>query len=226
MGFFDKIKKGIKGIGKFARKAAPVVGLLPGVGTLAAAGLGFGGGLLGGEGFKGALKGAAAGALGGLVGKIPGVGGFLGKAGGAFSGDGGGGGFGGFLRGVGGFLKDNPSVVMGGISALGNARDATRTQGLENEQLDFARESMVRRRALEDQITSGFGQAPPSFDFGSTFADPSNPFAQQQGGDIVMPQNVSIPSFDPNTLSQGNPRPPITGGGGQPAFDPRLLRRA
>ena len=128
MGFFGKIKKGIKGIGKFARKAAPLAAFIPGVGPLAAIGIGAAGGLIGGEGWRGALKGAAGGAAGGfLKSKIPGVGN-VSQGGGA---PGNGGGFfdwlGGAAGGIGDYLKDNPSLVMGGISALGNARDATRT---------------------------------------------------------------------------------------------------
>ncbi len=233
MGLFSAIGRGVRGIGKIARKAAPFVGLIPGVGTLAAAGLGAAGGLLGGEGFRGALRGAAGGALGGLAGRIPGVGNLISGAGsaigGAFSGenplarfdrsgqggggggggDDGGGGFGGAIRGIGGFLGRNAPTILGGVSALSNARDDTRTRGFEDEQADFARQSMERRRAMEQQIMSGLGQAPPSFDFSSTFADPSNPFSQQQGvpgvGGITMPQNVPIP-------------PPQ-----QPQFDPRLM---
>jgi hypothetical protein len=78
MGVFGAIKKVGKKIGKVATKAAPFVGMIPGVGTLAAAGIGAAGGLLSGEGLKGAAKYGALGAAGNiganLLGKIPGVG--------------------------------------------------------------------------------------------------------------------------------------------------------
>lgn len=60
----------IKGIGKVVGTAAPLAGLIPGIGPLAAAGIGAGAKLLGGGGGKGAVEGAAAGGLGGLANKL------------------------------------------------------------------------------------------------------------------------------------------------------------
>lgn len=85
MSIFGKIghavKSGVHAVGKVAEKAAPIVGLIPGVGTLAAGAIGGLGGLAAGDGWKGALKYGAEGALGdigaGLLGKIPGVGGVM-----------------------------------------------------------------------------------------------------------------------------------------------------
>jgi hypothetical protein len=54
----------LKSLGKIARQAAPFASLIPGVGPIAAAGLGAGGSLLEGGGLKGAIKGG----LGGYVG--------------------------------------------------------------------------------------------------------------------------------------------------------------
>lgn len=68
MGLLKKIGKAVKKVAKVASKAAPVVGLIPGVGTLGAAALGAGGALIGGEGVGTALGRGALGAAGGLAG--------------------------------------------------------------------------------------------------------------------------------------------------------------
>lgn len=73
MGIFGGIGKAIKGLGKLVGKAAPLAGLIPGVGPGLAAGLGGLGALAGG---KNVLKGAAGGFIGS---KLGGVGGILGK---------------------------------------------------------------------------------------------------------------------------------------------------
>src|SRR6266702_4144983 len=57
----------IKGIGNVVGTAAPFAGLIPGIGPLAAAGIGAGGKLLSGGGAKGALTGGLEGAAGGLA---------------------------------------------------------------------------------------------------------------------------------------------------------------
>lgn len=70
LGFIHKkIGKVISKIGGVAKKAAPFVGMIPGVGPIAAGALGGLGGLVSG-GFGGALKGAAGGAAGGFGGKL------------------------------------------------------------------------------------------------------------------------------------------------------------
>lgn len=67
--FFKKIKKalkkGVKSIGKIAKKAAPFASFIPGVGPLASAAIGAVGGLASGQGLKGALSGGLGGYLGG-----------------------------------------------------------------------------------------------------------------------------------------------------------------
>lgn len=65
MGIFKSIGKAIKGVAKVAKFAAPFI---PGVGPLAAAGIGAASGLLSGGGVKGAAQGAAAGGFGKLAG--------------------------------------------------------------------------------------------------------------------------------------------------------------
>lgn len=78
-----------KSLGKIARQAAPFASLIPGVGPLAAAGLGAGGSLLEGKGVKGAVTGGLSGyggsqLLGGLTGGggITGIGAAVAKQGG------------------------------------------------------------------------------------------------------------------------------------------------
>lgn len=62
------LSKGIKGLGHIAEKAAPYVGLIPGVGTVAGGVIGAAGGLAAGDGLKGALKYGLTGAAGGFGG--------------------------------------------------------------------------------------------------------------------------------------------------------------
>lgn len=123
MGLLKKIKKGVKKVGKIVQKAAPALGFIPGVGTLAAATIGGLGGLASG-GLKGALKGAAGGALGGWAS------GAIGAAGG---------GAGGIMGGLksmgssalklagGGGLNNMVKLggnILGGVSALKQAENA------------------------------------------------------------------------------------------------------
>jgi len=74
MGLFKKIgkalKKGVKAVGKVASKAAPLIAMVPGVGTLGGAALGAGGALLSGSNVGTALKRGALGAAGGIGGNL------------------------------------------------------------------------------------------------------------------------------------------------------------
>lgn len=62
------LSKGIKGLGHLAEKAAPYVGLIPGVGTVAGGLIGAAGGLAAGDGLSGAVKYGLTGAAGGYGG--------------------------------------------------------------------------------------------------------------------------------------------------------------
>jgi len=64
------LKKAIKKVAKVVSKAAPFIGLIPGVGTLAAAAIGGISGAIANGGWKGALTGAISGATGGIGGGI------------------------------------------------------------------------------------------------------------------------------------------------------------
>jgi hypothetical protein len=78
------VGKGVKGVAKVASKAAPLVGLIPGVGAIPAGLLGAGGALLSGENVRTALARGAAGATGGLAGAALRGGGSGGTSGGTF----------------------------------------------------------------------------------------------------------------------------------------------
>ena len=161
-----------KKIGAIASKAAPFVGMIPGVGTVAAAGLGFGGGLLAGEGFKGALKSGAKGAIGSLageaIGRIPGIG----KVGGALF----------------DFAKSNPELIAGGIAAIQGAKTQGQRDEIREEMLANARADRERRQGFLGQVDlQGLRdiQAP---DLSTIFADPNNPFARSgrtPGADVT-----------------------------------------
>ncbi len=167
MGLFGSLLSPFKAIGKVvgnvASKAAPLAAFIPGVGPLAAAGLGAGGKLLGDvlAGNKinvgsvigsGALAGVGS-ALGGgkLISKLGGIG----KAA-PLAGVTGGGGKG-LLSGALDFVKKNPGLVLGGVQALNAAG--------QQKNANAARERAV----------GAFRPAP--FSFGNT----GNPYAAQGG---------------------------------------------
>lgn len=133
------LKKIGKAIGGVMKKAAPVVGLIPGVGTLAGAAIGAGGSVLSGNNLKSHLKhgaiGGISGAAGGLLkgsggassilSKIPG-GGSLGKGiGGLMSGS-----LGGGIKAVGTWAKNNPDAILGGLSAIQGQQASRRADGM------------------------------------------------------------------------------------------------
>jgi len=139
MGFGSFLKKAVKGLGKVAKIAAPVVGLT-GVGLPWAAGLGALGGLASGGG-KGALEGAAMGAGGSLAGKglsaLGGLGSVAGKIGqglGAFSGATGGAGS--WLDGL---------TKAGGLVAGGLAIKDQRNQRKEADQYNQQRLDVINQ---------------------------------------------------------------------------------
>ena len=155
-GFLKKIAKGIgkgvKAVGKVAHKAAPALAFIPGVGTVAAAGIGAIGGLAAGKGLKGALTGALKGAGGGLfksgIGAIAGK--VLGGGGGGLEqsfgatgtggGEGGGGGFRDFLSnlfGGGKGLKALGGLALGGASIKASADQRKSSEAFNQKLLDI-----------------------------------------------------------------------------------------
>lgn len=137
----------IKGIGKVVGSAAPVLGMIPGVGTIPAAIAGGVGGLASGKGLGGALRGAASGALGGLGG------GLLEKATGGAAGRG----LSGLAGQIGGALKgtyapggqlDLGKVLgtVGGVSQMiGQGKQRRSAQ-------DYANAQIAQRNALMSKI--------------------------------------------------------------------------
>lgn len=70
MAWYNSLKDLTGDVGSIAKKAAPFAGFIPGVGPIAAAGLGAAGGLLSHDGIAGALGDAAGGYLGGAGGAL------------------------------------------------------------------------------------------------------------------------------------------------------------
>lgn len=176
-------------------RAAPVVGLIPGVGTLAAGALGAGGALLGGENIGTALQRGALGAAGGLAGGVlrgaGGVGGVLGGAGRAIGSVGGSvggalgaagraiGGVGGALTGAGGTGGGLGSLLQTGLGVLGTVQGAQR-EGQAN-------------RLREQSLASLAPSAGPNL--ASTFADPGNPYARPQQGGALQAARASLRGY-------------------------------
>lgn len=179
MGLFGAIKGGIKKVGGLAKKAAPFLPLIPGVGTLAAAGIGLGGGLLSGGGLKGAAEGALGGAAGGLakagLSRIPGVGKFAQGAGQQLLGLGQPGG--GFLGKVGQFAMDRPELALGAVGAIQNAHAGNRFEGQQQQVRDFAQQQMAQQQAIQKMILDRLANRQPQ-DFGVDLSDPGNPFTR------------------------------------------------
>lgn len=171
-------------IGGFLKKAAPFVGMVPGVGTLAAAGIGGLGGALDGGGFRGFAEGAAGGALGGLGGGI------LGKAGGS-----------GILGSIGSFAKDNPELLLGGLSAFQNARQQAGADRLIQQGIGDSREDMMRARAVQDEVLGGLRGLDTSglIDMGNPFRNP-------------LPQQQQPPQGRPSVFRSGGQRSGGAGG--------------
>ena len=167
--------KPLKLIGGLAKGASKIAGFVPGVGTLAGAALGAGGGLLSGEGFKGALKGAATGALPGfakgIAGKL-GAGNFLSKAVSTLGGKG--------LPGSKGSLIGQlataiPGVIgtIGSLKAQGRANKALQTSTDTANAL--LREGAPLRTGANAAILARLNAGGPDLSFAS---DQLNPYTQ------------------------------------------------
>lgn len=150
MSIFGDIWNGIKGVGHtlggIAEHVAPVLGLIPGVGTLAAGAIGgIGAGLHGDNILGGALGGASGGLAKGLLGKLTGGGAAAAAGDGtdaAGAATGSGGSSGGLLGSIGGALGLTPSQLLSGVATgLGAAQDQSNTnfdQGIKTGQLALA----------------------------------------------------------------------------------------
>jgi hypothetical protein len=238
MGLWKSIKgvgkKVLGGIGDVAKYAAPVAALVPGVGTLTAAGLGLGGGLLGqlndknpslSAGLKqGALSAGAAGTLGSLGG---GGTSFLGNAGNAIKGVGNqlfnpyGGGIPGVTSQMGG---TNPllNLALGAVDTVSNARDATRYRGIEDEQIAYAKAQQARKQMFEDQVMGNLNKPLNMPDYTSTYEDTSNPFYKPRVSSLTAAPGVGstgggVPGVGGATNLTLDPTGPGAPSGGTPA---------
>jgi len=186
------LEKVVGGIGDVVKFAAPLATLIPGVGPLAAAGIGAAGGLLGNlnddDGFRGALGdillgGLAGGAGGFALEKVPallqGAGSlFAGGAGAAADAAGGGINLGNVLKSAGRFLLDNPELILGGVSAIAGAREHGKAAEALQRAIDFAMRDAEERRALRGAVLERLmGPGPQRRDLSEVFASP-NPYAR------------------------------------------------
>jgi hypothetical protein len=185
MSFISKVRKIGSKIGGVVKKAAPLAGLIPGVGPLAGFGIGALGSIMEGHnGVGGTLKAGAGGAAGGLANKVllngqgykglgalvkGGAGGAAGKVGNAVKTAAGGAGS--ALAGVlgksgGGFgLKDLLALGIGGAGAVSGIKDSRAARAREAELTG-------KQLGLADE-TAGYGRdmiarSKPLLDAGST----------------------------------------------------------
>jgi len=118
----------------------------------------------------------------------------------------------------------NPlGMVLGGIDAVSNARDATRYRGIEDEQIAYAKAQQARKQQFEDQVMGNLNKPLNVPNLTNVFEDTSNPFYKPftsspaiQGVSTAMPPISQQP---PTQLPiQG------TGGGGLAGFQMPLTR--
>lgn len=187
------LSRGLKAVGKVAKKVAPVLGLIPGVGTLGAAAIGGLGGLASGGGLKGALQGAVRGGAGGLAGKLAGgivpggVGGLInrivpGGVGGLVTGAvnklGGAGAAapagGGTSGGVGGLID----LAGQGLAMYQGAQDTEQAARLRNEAANTARGAYASMAPVRQAAVGALlAPEPTRQDLSARYANPMNPFA-------------------------------------------------
>ncbi len=196
----------LKGLGKILGGAAKVASLVPGVGTLAGAGLGGAGGLVSGGGLKGMVTGGAMGAAGPLAGKLLGGAAGAGAAAGAATGAAG---KTSFLKGLGGQLLKNAPTIIGALGAAQGAKSMSRGNALQDQatQLkmrEYADLGPVRQRAIA-QALMGAAKAP---NLASVYRDPTNAFSRNQAEPLPPPPGMPDPNGPPPSSF-----PPGMGGG-------------
>lgn len=188
MGVFGVLRKGLGVLGDVAKAGAPLVGFIPGVGTLAGAGLGALGSVASDVGHSrsvnlgGALRSGALGAAGGLVG-------------GALRGAKAAGGIGSVVSRI--LSSGNASSLIPALASavpgVASIPGTLRAQGRANELLAAEAELARRRAELAQQAIqqtaplreaalarlSARLQSPPDY---SAFTDTLNPFARRFAG--------------------------------------------
>jgi hypothetical protein len=225
MGFFGKLKGAVKGLGKIAQKAAPALAFIPGVGTLAAAGIGMAGGLLGGGGIEGAIKGGLGGAMGGklkdAIGQAGGIKGFteqLLKNGGQVGG-----------TNWGNLLQGGLALGTGlqGMKASGTAAaDSQKSRQLTDQAMSLASGEADRANAAWG---ANAGMRDAYRTSAMNFTDPTNPFARSLAQMGQTPNGPPLPGgapppagpppptvapLPPQAPPMAPPRPPGGAGGG------------
>lgn len=221
LGSFGKwMGKGLKGVSKAA-------GIIPGIGTLAGAGLGGLGELmekgsktnLGGF-LRSSAAGGLSGAAGGLLGKLglgggDGIGGFLKKAGSSLLG-GDGGGLGSLAKLLG--------IGLGGAATYGQYKQSKSDSKMARQ---LAQESLDNYRMARQQAQERWAAGSPlrdAFRFGAfQMADPTNPFSRGQmfqqfappaPGQQIIPGiggNLGVTDTDPGRDMPINPIAPNSG---------------
>lgn len=214
MGLFKSIGRGLKKVGKtvggVVSKAAPFAGLIPGVGPLAAGGLGAAGAALSGKNLKDiARAGLTAGGgayLGGKAlgflkgsgavpavlrnGKVANVGDLI-TGGGAVSSAAGSPSILDRAKGIGSSvlsgIKNNPELALGALGGIQHARDSAATdkmyeRGLGDIRNAYAAKAPLRSMAMK-QLTD-----PRLVDLSSVFRPGGNPFASP-----VLPPRRPLP---------------------------------
>lgn len=188
-GLGHTLKKGVGALGDVAKFAAPIAGMIPGIGTIGGAALGA----LGtgasefGHGQKfnlgDIIKHGAMGAAGGLAGKAfsgaGGAGGIGGKLGSLF---GGGGGLGSLLGGGGGSgqgggfnLGKLGQLGLAGLDTAQSAQQQAQAEKLRQSALGTVQGQQGDRDAARKQLMGRLGQVPQKQNLGSLFAGSQNP---------------------------------------------------
>lgn len=202
MGLFKSLGKVVGGAGDLLKKASPLASFIPGVGPIAAAGLGAVGALAGKANDKHVTLGNTLGSMAGGA-ALGGIGGYgIDKLQGMASG---GAGLGGVAKGLFGsrspasavagvagqapaagglfgkaldFAKTNPQLVLGGLGALNSARQQSGADNSRNTALQLMQQDMQNRQPFFQMMAQRMAQQPQGVDLSAILRDSSNPFAR------------------------------------------------
>lgn len=168
------LSSGLHAVGGLAEKAAPFVGMIPGIGTLAGGAIGGLGALAHGDGLGGALKYGAEGAAGGLGGGL-----LKGATAGAE-----GGGLMSTLAGLGkgalNYAVHNPTTLLAGAQTLNAANLGKKSNQYAENANNMANQSYAERAGLRSAGIEGLlhPQTPDTTALAGIRA--SNPYARPQ----------------------------------------------
>lgn len=169
------LSSGLHAVGGLAEKAAPFVGMIPGIGTLAGGAIGGLGALAHGDGLGGALKYGAMGAAGG-------IGGGLLK--GATTGAEGGGGIMSTLAGLGkgalNYAVHNPTTLLAGAQTLNAANLGKKSNQYAENANKMANQSYAERAGLRSAGIEGLLHPATPDTTALAGIRSSNPYARPQ----------------------------------------------